>query len=60
MEKLSEKLSSRKFWVLIIGIFLQVVNTQLDQPLTDNQMLSLSGVIVGYFLAQGWVDGKTK
>lgn len=52
------KIKSRKLWVLIIGIALQLVNSQLKQPMTDEQLMQLSVIIATYLVAQGWVDGK--
>lgn len=52
------KIKSRKLWVLIIGIALQLVNSQLKQPMTDEQLMQLSVIIATYLVAQGWVDRK--
>jgi len=57
---MTSKLKSRKFWVLMIGMLLQFINAQLKQPMTDDQMMQISIIIVGYLAAQGWVDGKEK
>jgi len=57
---MTDKLKSRKLWVLMIGMLLQFINAQLKQPMTDDQMMQISIIIVGYLAAQGWVDGKEK
>jgi hypothetical protein len=57
---MKDKLNSRKLWIVIIGIALQFINGQLATPMTEDQMLQITGLVVGYIVAQGWVDGKER
>lgn len=53
-----DKIKSRKLWVAIVGILLQLLNTQLTSPLNEDQMMQITALIIGYLISQGWVDGK--
>lgn len=55
---MKDKLNSRKLWVVVVGIVLQFINGQLATPMTEDQMLQITALVVGYIVAQGWVDSK--
>jgi hypothetical protein len=57
---LKSKFTSRKFLIAIVSVALQLLNGQLASPLTEDQMLQLSAIVVAYLVSQGWVDGKEK
>ena len=53
-----DKLKSRKLWVTLLAIALNALNRKLGLDLTENEIMSLSGVAGLYVAGQGWVDGK--
>ncbi|MGM7682871.1 hypothetical protein ACSVDA_12025 [Cytobacillus sp. Hm23] len=61
MDTLKTKLSSRKFWSMIIGFISSLLVTFNVEPNTAAQIIaiitSVSSVII-YILAEAYVDGK--
>ena len=51
-----QKLSSRKFWMALIGVAGGVVAAIYDNP-TEGAALVIAS-IVGYLAAEGYIDGK--
>lgn len=55
-----QKLSSRKFWVLLAGLVTSIVlMVQGDTTVTTGGTILALGSIVAYLLGESWVDAKT-
>lgn len=55
------KLSSRKFWVALIGFVTTILTAFKVPDLTIEQItaiISAVSVLIAYILAEGYVDGK--
>ena len=55
---LGTKLRSRKLWATVVGGLIIAGNDALGLGLDDAAMQNLTLLIVGYLVAQGWVDGR--
>ncbi len=51
------KLKSRKFWMAVVSGLLVVTNQGLGLELPDDTILAFAGIVLGYMVSQGWVDG---
>jgi len=55
-----QKLSSRKFWVLLAGLVTSIVlMIQGDTTVTTSGVVLALGSIVAYVLGESWVDAKS-
>lgn len=57
---MKSKLTSRKFWMALIGAALLLLNQGLDLDIDSNAVLGFAGIVMSYLVSQGWVDGKEK
>jgi uncharacterized membrane protein len=53
-----EKLKSRKFWVAIVGALVPVISEAFGLDLDPEAIMSIAGIVIGYVLGQGYVDGQ--
>lgn len=56
-----QKLSSRKFWLAIIGFVVALLTALNINALTIEQVTAIIGgvgALIAYILAEGYVDGK--
>ncbi|RJQ10624.1 MAG: hypothetical protein C4551_02320 [Bacillota bacterium] len=53
-----EKLTSRKFWMAVLGALLPVLNSEFGWNLPVEAILSVAAVIIGYILVEGNIDAK--
>ena len=51
-----QKLTSRKFWLAVIGAGVMMVNALTDLSLDTTQMASVLLPIIAYILGEAWVD----
>ncbi len=54
--KIPERLTSRKLWVAIVAAFVAFANAFWDMGLTNEQVWSVIGPLLGYILAEGTAD----
>ena len=58
--QLPEKMQSRKLWLALAGSMLPPMLSFLSAEVPLHEALRLSAVaVLGYLMAQGYVDGKT-
>ena len=53
-----EKLKSRKLWVAILALLVELANAFFDLRWSTEQVLGIAAPAVAYVLGQGYVDGK--
>lgn len=52
------KLKSRKFWTAAVSALLVLCNQGLGLNIPEDTVLNFTAIVLGYLVAQGWVDGK--
>lgn len=52
------KLASRKFWAAAVSALLVLLNQGLGMDIPEDTVLDFSAIVIGYLVAQGWVDGQ--
>lgn len=57
---MQNRLASRKLWVSIITPLVIIVAKAIGIELSDNVVMSISGVVSAYILGQAYVDSKTR
>tara|TARA_Y100000310_G_scaffold233219_1_gene236077 strand:+ start:3822 stop:3992 length:171 start_codon:yes stop_codon:yes gene_type:complete len=53
-----KKLTSRKFWIALIGAAIMAVNGITDLGLDTGQAVALLLPLIAYILGESWADGK--
>ncbi len=52
------KFLSRKFLVAVISAVVLICNQGLGLNISEDNVMSVSGIIIAYLISQGWVDSK--
>jgi hypothetical protein len=61
MDKLKLLLKSRKFWAALMGVVMVIVRGLAPNfPISDEQMIGIVVVLVGYIIGTGLEDGLAK
>jgi uncharacterized membrane protein len=52
------KLSSRKFWLAVVGAFLLVLKEGLGLEIDGEAVLAFAAIVLGYIVTEGYIDAK--
>ena len=55
-----KKLKSRKFILTVVMALITIGNDGLGLNLPAESIMTIAGLVVGYVVSQGYVDGKEK
>lgn len=55
---MKRKLTSRKFWMAVVGALLVVANEGLDLNLPKEEIMTVAGILIAYILGEAYVDAK--
>ena len=53
-----DKLKSRKLWISVLGTAFIALAKGLSIEISDEQIMSIAGIVMAYVAGQGYVDGQ--
>ena len=57
-EYMRTKLTSRKFWLAIIGASVMLINAFTELNLSGTEIASVLIPIIGYIIGESWIDAN--
>lgn len=55
---LRQKLSSRKFWMAVVGAALLIANQGLGLNIPEDTVMAFAALVISYILGESFVDAK--